>query len=382
MGPAMDRSPMNRVRTLRIGVVLALTVSNVGCSQLKSKIWGESKPSAVLGQTTDSYDIYAPGHRPKSSSPVAGPPAAGTGVSTPTLTPVDEVGAAMRPAETPADPSLTGVSLQAPTSLDARPPSKSPSATTGVPNASRILAAAGRRPDPGSAEKSAVIVAEAREALDGLTNYQVSLHRQERVNGTLLPEEDVVLAIRREPKAARLTWPSGSNQGREVLYRSDDPSGQMQIKMANPALPRLSLSPDSPMVMRNSRHPVTEAGFDSLVGGLEDAVRAPAGSGLDYAGLQAADGLDGPHHCLVRKAPSGEVWKVYLDPQTHLPSLVHVVDANGDLLERYAFKDVRPNLPELASVEAFDANARWGQPRGLFGRLAKGESPGPAPSPR
>ena len=155
-----------------------------------------------------------------------------------------------------------------------------------------------------------------------MANYQVAMHRQERVNGTLQPEEDVVLAIRREPRAVRLTWPSGPNKGREVLYRADEPGGQMHVKMANPALPRLSLPPDSPMVMRNSRHPVTEAGFDSIVEGLENAVKTAERSGIAYAGLETAEGLDQPHHCLTRTTPAGETWRVYLDPQTHLPSLV------------------------------------------------------------
>jgi hypothetical protein len=378
---AMDRSKSYRTLSTWIVVGLTTIATNSGCSQLKSQLWGESRPPAELGQTMESDDIYAQAHRPGSSL-ASGAVPAGTEVSTPALAQYDEVGMAMRPAEIPADHSVSGVSLQPPTSLDARSPSRPSPASLGVPNASKILASAERRPEPVSRENPSEIVAEARKALDALTNYQVSLHRQERVNGTLLPEEDVVLAIRREPRAVRLTWTKGSNQGREVLYRADDPSRQMQIKMANPALPRLSLAPESPMVMRNSRHPVTEAGFDSLVEGLENALKDPSNAGLTYSGPETAEGLDGPHPFLIRKTPSGETWKVHLDPQTHLPSMVLAVDSKGDLLERYLFKEFRPNLPELALAEAFDANARWGQPRGLFGRLAKGESPEPPASPR
>ena len=116
-------------------------------------------------------------------------------------------------------------------------------------------------------------MSEARAALDRMTSYQVLMHRQEHVNGELQPEEDVVLAIRREPRAVRLSWPIGPHKGREVLYRADEPGGLMHVNMADSALPipRLSIPPDSPMVMKNSRHPVTEAGFDSLIRGLEDA---------------------------------------------------------------------------------------------------------------
>ena len=380
MVPATDRATKFASGWFWPGMGLALCLGNLGCTRLMSQRQDHSP--AVLGRLSDTNDIYAEAHRPRSTATVPGAMSTEIKMTDPTPVSVDEVGLAMRPAEPSAEAAPSGVALQPPAPLDARPASRSASATMGVPNGSRILAASERRADPDSQPKPAEIVTEARAALDAMANYQVSMHRQERVNGSLLPEEDVVLAVRRDPKAVRLTWPSGPNQGREVLYRSDEPGGQMHVKMANPALPRLSLSPESPMVMRNSRHPVTEAGFASLVEGLENALKAPAASSISYAGLEAAEGLDRPHHCLVRTSPSGERWRIYLDPGTHLPSLLQATDSGGELLERYLFRDVRSNLPELASAEAFDANSRWGQPRGLFGRIARGDSPDTPPSPR
>jgi hypothetical protein len=125
------------------------------------------------------------------------------------------------------------------------------------------------------------------------------------------------------------------------------------------------------MVMKNSRHPVTEAGFDSLVEGLENGVSAGA---LTYAGIETPEGLDRPSHCITRTTPNGERWRVYLDVENHLPSLVLAVDANGQLLERYIFREIKANPPELASGDAFDPNARWGQPRGLLSRLTHASS--------
>ena len=59
--------------------------------------------------------------------------------------------------------------------------------------------------------------AEARHALK---TYQVKISRLERVNGQLQPEEDILLSIRRDPKAVRLEWSSGPSKGREVIYSS------------------------------------------------------------------------------------------------------------------------------------------------------------------
>jgi hypothetical protein len=136
-------------------------------------------------------------------------------------------------------------------------------------------------------------------------------------------------------------------------------------------MPRLSLDPESPMVMKNSRHPVSEAGFDSLIEGLENGVQASA---IRYAGVETPTGLDRPSHCLTRSGPNDENWKVYLDLESHLPTLVVAVDSKGELVERYIFHEIKPNPAELESPNAFDPVARWGQPKGLLSRLTRGSS--------
>jgi hypothetical protein len=389
MPSAMDRVSDRPSGRTRFGLGLALVFSvglvDLGCSQLNGRKSAHEPP--MLGRVSDTTDIYAMHRRPEgpAAGMVAGavPTASVVEAQTPREGEVGEVGMAVRPAE--AGPSLTlgPVALQAPTPMDAKPASRIAAPSDGVPDASRVLASAERRPSAAAAAgpSPAELVAQARTALDAMTTYEVALHRQERVNGTLLPEEDVTVAIRRSPRAVRLTWPTGPNQGREVLYRADEPNAPMHVKMANPAMPRLSLPPESPMVMRNSRHPVTEAGLDSIVEGLENAVRG-GDKGLTYAGQETPEGLDQPQDCLARTSPTGDRWRVYFDTKTHLPSLVLATSAAGELLERYHFREVRADLPELASNEAFDANARWGPARGLFGRLARGESDEAASTPR
>ncbi len=46
---------------------------------------------------------------------------------------------------------------------------------------------------------------------------------------------------------------------------------------------------------------------------------------------------------------------------------------SGELLERYLFRDVKPDLPELATADAFDPARRWAHSvaSGLLGRLAR-----------
>lgn len=222
------------------------------------------------------------------------------------------------------------------------------------------------------------LVDAARARLKDVKTYQVLLTRQERVGEALQPQEDVVLSIRREPRAVRLEWREGPHKGREVIYAAGQNGGLMHINMADSLVPvpRMSLAPDSPMVTRTSRHPITEAGLDSIVDRLQDSVKqSPAdGAKLSFAGREAFEPGGPACDKIVRVTSQGETWHVYLDPVTHLPALVQEKAANGDLLERYRFGPVQTDLPELADAKAFDPDGRWGPARGLLQRLARSTS--------
>ena len=43
----------------------------------------------------------------------------------------------------------------------------------------------------------------------------------------------------------------------------------------------------------------------------------------------------------------------------------------GELIERYAYRNVRPNPVDLASADAFDPDKRWGEAKGFLSRLAR-----------
>jgi hypothetical protein len=227
------------------------------------------------------------------------------------------------------------------------------------------------------------VVAQSVRQLNGLTSYQARMTRQERVGAALQPVETVLLSIRREPKAVRLEWPDGPNKGREVIYATGPgASGLMHVRMpSNPIMPRISLPPNSPLALQNSRHPISEAGFDTIVKNLEEAAAMPPG-GADraaYEGLVPPEPGAPPCHKIVRVTPTRETWVVYLDPATTLPCRVEARNEAGELLERYTFEDVRPDVPDLAVASAFDPDARWGASGGFLGRLARTTGSGPSP---
>ena len=136
------------------------------------------------------------------------------------------------------------------------------------------------------------------------------------------------------------------------------------------------MPPDSPLALHNSRHPITEAGFDTIVGNLQKTIdENKAGDRshgrITYAGLDQPEPLDHPCHKIVRNTANGETWQVFLDPESKLPAMVQANAANGDLLERYVFRGVDPDPTELAAADAFDPDRRWGESKGLLHRLAR-----------
>jgi hypothetical protein len=234
------------------------------------------------------------------------------------------------------------------------------------------------------------VVMGARDRLESLTSYQVDITRVEKVGGKLQPEDDVLLSIRRKPKSVRLEWTRGPSKGREVIFASAINDRIMYVNMGNSSLPlpRMTIPVDSPMALRNSRHPITEAGFDtiveSLVAGLEPrSTSVTRDRSLVYKGIATPKGLDQPCHLIERQTPNGETWQVYLSTRTLMPVIVSAFQtASGDVIERYTYRNLKTNPAELAAADAFDPDRRWGEPKGLFSRIARAASSVPDPGSR
>jgi hypothetical protein len=233
--------------------------------------------------------------------------------------------------------------------------------------------------------KVRALIEQGRARMAGIATYQVSVDGQERVNGTLQPAEEARLSVRREPRAVRLEWPTGQHKGREVLWSASEPGGMMHVHVGDSMLPvpDLTLSPTNPMVMKYSRHPITEAGLDSVLDRLDDSLKPHEGGSsgtekLTYDGIKTPAEIGRPCHTITRVIPSGETWVVSLDAETGLPAAVLATDSKGEMLERYFFRDIAIDPSALADASAFDPERRWGGTRGLLGRLAQGGSGGSA----
>ena len=218
------------------------------------------------------------------------------------------------------------------------------------------------------------ILSKAESKLESMRTYQMQVSRLERVGGQVQPEEEIVLSIRRDPKAVRLEWASGASKGREVIYSSALDPRMIFVHMPSTAipLPVMKIPVDSPLVMRNSRHPITEAGLDTIVENLRKSERGGDATptrqgGLKYKGIEKPSGLDRTCHHFVRVTASGETWNVYLDARSLLPSMVIAQDSRGAMIERYIYREIQENPTDLAAAGAFEPDQRWGESKGLLG---------------
>jgi hypothetical protein len=172
-----------------------------------------------------------------------------------------------------------------------------------------------------------------------MDSYIFRLKRREAVNGKMQPEEIIRVQVRRDPYSVHLKWLNEKSKGREVIYVAGKYGNKMQILLApNDAFAilgrRHSIAPDDPMVKSESRHPITETGFASVIEGY----------GRVIAGFEKGDPREGTVKYLGRVAR-----EEFKEP---VEAVYQAVPANSDPLlpkggKRWWFFDTTNGLPVL-----------------------------------
>ncbi len=371
MPPAKDRT---RTRSGFGTVILALATGLLGSGCAREwSIRRTSKGEPPLLGAVDPSGTYPHGEVLADNGPKSTPSRATAAVSDmPMLAQGESLGEpeveAMRTSATTPGAGPIAVTLLPPLdsvegssrSSRSRPSSRASERTVSTPKS---------RPKPEPVEAAPTpesLLAQARTRLDAMASYQVRLTRQERLGAALPAAEDVIVSIRKNPRAVRLEWPDGPHKGRESIYVD---GGPMYISLPHGLIPRMALDPNSPLVMRNSRHPITEAGFESILTTFAHDLADTASTKVRMAGTETPEGFARPCDKVVATFAGGETGVLDFDPTTHLPALVERRAADGSLLESYRFLDVQADPPTLASADAFNPDARWGPPHGLLSRL-------------
>ena len=232
-----------------------------------------------------------------------------------------------------------------------------------------VLAGAGvsQTPPPPDApapanDPIAQLLADVRVSFARVKDYTGTLVKQERVNGTMQPEQFIALRVRQQPFSVHLKW-QGPKQfvGQEAAYIAGKNNGQMRAKGSGliSAVGFVSLEPTDPRALKQSRHAITDSGIGNLIEkiarGHEVARRAAPGQ--TKATLREYQFQQRPCVGLecMNLVNNGQFYSyrtvVYFDKEMKLPVRFEAYDwpapngsATGELLECYSYIDLKFNV--------------------------------------
>jgi len=194
--------------------------------------------------------------------------------------------------------------------------------------------------------------AEVVAAYEPVRDYTATYDKYERAidNGAL----QRINLFFRKPLDVRMEWQDehgkvdqtavywqGHNEGK-VLARKTGMLGGM--------LGLMKLDPRSGRAMSDSRHPITEVGIGHIIAEVSRAMKSghvaskpPAADTLDGARVIRFD-LDAPADAKLFDVDGARRVSIWVDTALKLPVKAVVVDAEGRMLERHRFADMKLNV--------------------------------------
>jgi hypothetical protein len=186
----------------------------------------------------------------------------------------------------------------------------------------------------------------------GINDYQAIFHKLERVKGKLLPEETLLLKFQK-PLKIYLSWIGGRSKGAEALYVQGEYDNQLVAHCSGVlGICTVCLNPGDPTCMKESRHPITEAGFGFIIKELKRNVDIALQHGEFQIVRIAEEDFEGRPATAIeaRFIPHGgrkyyaSRFVMYIDKEFWLPVRNVFYDENNTLFEKYSFNDVRLNV--------------------------------------
>jgi hypothetical protein len=204
------------------------------------------------------------------------------------------------------------------------------------------------------------VIAEARQSYQQVVDYSCTFVKRERLNDQLQPENVIEMKVKARPFSVYLRWLAPRQSvGQEACYVEGQNNGMMRVHSTGllGVAGFVSLAPNDPRALRNSKHPITDAGIGNLIerfAGRWDVERR-----LNKTQVRVADYEYAKRPCTrvetIHPDNSGREFLtyrsvLYFDKQTHLPVRVEAYDwphrggdPNGDLMESYSYVNLQFN---------------------------------------
>jgi len=223
-------------------------------------------------------------------------------------------------------------------------------------------------PQPAAAPTSAAsfdvplrLLAEAKQAYEKVQDYQCLFVKREQLRGQMQPENVMQMKVRARPFSVYLRWQMPKNhEGQQACYVEGKNDGQMRVHSTGllGAVGWISMAPNDPRALQNSRHVITSAGIGNLITRYNE--RWEAEKPLNRTQFKVGEFEFAKRRCIRVEATHpaskpGEFYAyrsvLYFDKETKLPIRTEAYDwpkaggdPNGDLLECFSYVNMQFNM--------------------------------------
>jgi outer membrane lipoprotein-sorting protein len=202
---------------------------------------------------------------------------------------------------------------------------------------------------PAFAQDPAEILSAMSGAWSKVNDYTAIFYKQERVNGTVLPEEKILFKFKKPFKVYMKWLPPGPHAGRESLYVRGENNGKVIGHEGGIfGFITLHMDPAGSIAMRGNRHPITDAGIGRLIEILDKDLKRGRERGELKLKILGEDEVYGRKVWHILKetpaegyyAPEMEIW---VDKELHLPIKIKIFGPGDKFLESYGYNDLKIN---------------------------------------
>ncbi len=201
---------------------------------------------------------------------------------------------------------------------------------------------------PASAQDPAEILNGMSGAYSKVDDYTAVFYKQERVKGTVLPEEKIQLKFKK-PFKIYLHWLPGPHEGRESLYVRGENGGKVIGHEGGIiGFITLHMEPTGNIAMKGNRHPITDAGIGRLIEILDKDLKRGRERGelkLKFLGEDEVYGRRAWH--IVKETPAEGYYapkmEIWVDKELNLPIKIKIFGPGDEFLESYGYSDLKVN---------------------------------------
>ncbi len=215
-------------------------------------------------------------------------------------------------------------------------------------------------PAPSPLDGPMKLMSEAKQAYQNIRDYTCLFVKREQLRGQMMPEHVIDMKVRAQPFSVYLHWRlPKALENQEVCYVAGKNNGQMRVHSSGALgfIGWVSLDPNDPRAMENSRHTITEAGLGNLI---EKYIgRYETEKKLNRTQVRMGEFEFNKRRCMRietihANSKPGDFYSyravIYLDKETKLPIRSEAYDwprqggpADGDLLECFSYVQMQFN---------------------------------------